>query len=136
MKYPLLNALEHCLIDAVCEVGVDLILAVQNDHLSSMLAFVGGLGKSFICLSCLFHPFYSILNLFRFPYFSPKMYFYFSSFLPSFFPSFPPSFIYSSIYSFIHFPLLFLIFFLIFFLSYFYPLHIIYHLSSCYVLYF
>ena len=45
VKYPLLCALEHCLVDAVCEVGVDLTLAVQNDHLSSMLAFVGGLGE-------------------------------------------------------------------------------------------
>ena len=45
VKVPLLNVLEHCLIDAVCEVGVDLSLAVQNDHLATMLAFVGGLGK-------------------------------------------------------------------------------------------
>ena len=45
VKLPLLTVLEHCLIDAVCEVGVDLSLAVQNDHLATMLAFVGGLGK-------------------------------------------------------------------------------------------
>jgi hypothetical protein len=44
IKVPLLRAMEHALIDAVCEVGVDLISAVQHDHLASMLAFVGGLG--------------------------------------------------------------------------------------------
>ena len=44
VKLPLLRALEHCLVDAVCEVGVDLHLAVNNDHLSPMLVFVAGLG--------------------------------------------------------------------------------------------
>ena len=44
VKLPLLRALEHCLVDAVCEVGVDLHLAVNHDHLSPMLAFVAGLG--------------------------------------------------------------------------------------------
>jgi hypothetical protein len=46
VKVPLLTVLEHCLIDAVCEVGVDLSLAVQNDHLATMIAFVGGLGNA------------------------------------------------------------------------------------------
>ena len=44
VKLPLLRALEHCLVDAVCEAGVDMHLAVNHDHLSPMLAFVAGLG--------------------------------------------------------------------------------------------
>eukprot|EP01038_Epipyxis_sp_PR26KG_P004105 gene4105-5855_t len=44
VKVPYLRALEHKLIDAVCEVGVDINKAVAHDHFSSMLAFVSGLG--------------------------------------------------------------------------------------------
>jgi transcription elongation factor SPT6 len=44
VKAPLLNALEKVLVGAVCDIGVDLNMSVSYDHLSSMLAFVGGLG--------------------------------------------------------------------------------------------
>jgi transcriptional accessory protein Tex/SPT6 len=44
VKLPLLRALEQCLVDAVCEAGVDMHLAVNHDHLSPLLAFVAGLG--------------------------------------------------------------------------------------------
>lgn len=44
MKSSLLRAMEQKLIDAVCEVGVDLNKAVANDHCGALLAFVGGLG--------------------------------------------------------------------------------------------
>ena len=40
-RAPLLRALEQCLVDAVCAVGVDLNKAVSHDHLSAPLAFVG-----------------------------------------------------------------------------------------------
>jgi transcription elongation factor SPT6 len=40
----LLRALETKLVDAVCDVGVDINKAVTFDHLSPMLAFVSGLG--------------------------------------------------------------------------------------------
>ena len=36
--------MEHCLVDAVCDVGVDIHKAINCDHISPMLAFVGGLG--------------------------------------------------------------------------------------------
>jgi transcription elongation factor SPT6 len=44
VRRQLLNALEQVLVDAVCDVGVDVNLAASNDHLYSMLAFVSGLG--------------------------------------------------------------------------------------------
>ena len=44
VKLPLLRALEHCLVDAVCEAGVDMLMAVNHDHLSPLLIFVAGLG--------------------------------------------------------------------------------------------
>lgn len=40
----LLNHLERVLCDAVCDMGVDLNLAVAHDHYAPLLAFVGGLG--------------------------------------------------------------------------------------------
>lgn len=40
-KLPLLRALESCLVDIVCEVGVDINMAVAHDHLAGPLAFVG-----------------------------------------------------------------------------------------------
>mmetsp|Transcript_22708 Transcript_22708/g.37888 ORF Transcript_22708/g.37888 Transcript_22708/m.37888 type:complete len:2014 (+) Transcript_22708:62-6103(+) len=40
----LLNALETRLVDAVCEVGVDINQVCTHDHLAPLLAFVGGLG--------------------------------------------------------------------------------------------
>ncbi len=40
----LLNALECRLVDAVCDVGVDINKACAYDHIAPMLAFVGGLG--------------------------------------------------------------------------------------------
>lgn len=40
----LLNALEYKLVDAVCEMGVDVNKACAYDHLAPLLAFVGGLG--------------------------------------------------------------------------------------------
>lgn len=40
----LLNALEYRLVDAVCEMGVDVNKACAYDHLAPLLAFVGGLG--------------------------------------------------------------------------------------------
>eukprot|EP01034_Spumella_vulgaris_P023707 gene23707-29953_t len=40
----LLHAMETKLVDAVCDVGVDINKAVTFDHLAPMLAFVGGLG--------------------------------------------------------------------------------------------
>jgi transcriptional accessory protein Tex/SPT6 len=40
----LLSSLERVLVNAVCDVGVDINGVLQYDHLSSMLAFVGGLG--------------------------------------------------------------------------------------------
>lgn len=40
----LLNALEYRLVDAVCEMGVDINKACAYDHLAPLLAFVGGLG--------------------------------------------------------------------------------------------
>jgi transcription elongation factor SPT6 len=43
-KQALLNALEQRLVDAVCDVGVDVNKACAYDHLAPMLAFVGGLG--------------------------------------------------------------------------------------------
>jgi transcriptional accessory protein Tex/SPT6 len=43
-KAPLIRALENCLVDAVCEVGVDINMAAAHDHLAAPLAFVGGLG--------------------------------------------------------------------------------------------
>lgn len=39
-----MRALERCLVDAVCDVGVDINRAVTHDHLAPMLAFVCGLG--------------------------------------------------------------------------------------------
>ena len=44
MKLPILKSLEHALVDAVCDSGVDINKAVSNDHLAPMLAFVCGLG--------------------------------------------------------------------------------------------
>ena len=44
VKRHLLNALERVLVDAVCDIGVDVNLAASNDHLCGMLAFVAGLG--------------------------------------------------------------------------------------------
>ena len=44
MKGALLRALEAKLVDAVCEVGVDINRAASQDHLSAMLGFVAGLG--------------------------------------------------------------------------------------------
>lgn len=44
MKGALLRALEAKLVDAVCEVGVDVNRAASHDHLGAMLAFVAGLG--------------------------------------------------------------------------------------------
>ena len=44
VKLPLLRALEQCLVDAVCEAGVDVLAAVNHDHLSPLLIFVAGLG--------------------------------------------------------------------------------------------
>ena len=43
-KVPLLRALERCLVNAVCDVGVDINMAVSHDHLAGPLAFVAGLG--------------------------------------------------------------------------------------------
>lgn len=43
-RLPLLKELERRLVDAVSDVGVDVNAAVAWDHLSSMLAFVPGLG--------------------------------------------------------------------------------------------
>ena len=43
-KVPLLRALERCLVNAVCDVGVDINMAVAHDHLAGPLAFVAGLG--------------------------------------------------------------------------------------------
>lgn len=40
----LLSALERRLVDAVCDVGVDVDRVVAFEHMSPMLAFVGGLG--------------------------------------------------------------------------------------------
>ena len=40
----LLTCLERALVGAVCDVGVDINAVNQHDHLSAMLAFVGGLG--------------------------------------------------------------------------------------------
>lgn len=40
-KAPLIRALENCLVDAVCEAGVDINMAAAHDHLASPLAFVG-----------------------------------------------------------------------------------------------
>lgn len=44
MESTVVNALERKLVDAVSEVGVDINKAVTFDHLSSMLAFIPGLG--------------------------------------------------------------------------------------------
>lgn len=44
LKLPVLRVLEQCLVDAVCEVGVDINRAVRFDHYAPILAFVGGLG--------------------------------------------------------------------------------------------
>ena len=44
LKSTLLNKLQQRLVDAVCDVGVDINVAVSHEHLSSMLSFVGGLG--------------------------------------------------------------------------------------------
>ena len=44
VRRQLLNALEQVLVDAVCDVGVDINLAASNDHLFAMLGFVAGLG--------------------------------------------------------------------------------------------
>jgi len=44
MQYTLLNALEYRLVDAVCDVGVNVNKACTYDHLAPLLAFVGGLG--------------------------------------------------------------------------------------------
>lgn len=44
VKLPLLRALERCLVDAVCDVGVDVNKAVAYDHIAPMLAFVAGMG--------------------------------------------------------------------------------------------
>ena len=70
--------------------------------------------------------FYSEFILF-FLFFAKYVFFFF--FLPSYLPSLLHSFIHLFIPLFIS-PSFF------YFLSYFYPLHIIYHLSSCHVLYF
>lgn len=43
-KQALLDAMKHRLVDAVCELGVDVNKACAYDHLAPMLAFVGGLG--------------------------------------------------------------------------------------------
>lgn len=43
-KAPMLRALENCLVDAVCDVGVDINMAVSHDHMAGPLAFVAGLG--------------------------------------------------------------------------------------------
>lgn len=40
----LLKGLEHCLVDIVNEVGVDINMAISHDHLAGQLAFVSGLG--------------------------------------------------------------------------------------------
>lgn len=37
----MLRALESCLVDSVCDVGVDINMAVSHDHLAGPLAFVG-----------------------------------------------------------------------------------------------
>jgi transcription elongation factor SPT6 len=44
LRRPLLQALERTLVDAVNEVGVDINMAVKYDHMTGMLAFIGGLG--------------------------------------------------------------------------------------------
>ena len=44
MRSQLLISLERVLVGAVCDIGVDINQANTHDHLSSMLAFVGGLG--------------------------------------------------------------------------------------------
>ena len=46
----LLRALERCLVDAVCDVGVDLNRCISYDHLTGMLPFVGGLGIIYIII--------------------------------------------------------------------------------------
>lgn len=43
-KTQLLTLLQQNLMDAVCEVGVDINLAISHAHLSPMLAFIAGLG--------------------------------------------------------------------------------------------
>jgi transcription elongation factor SPT6 len=43
-KVPLLRALERCLVNTVCDVGVDINMAVSHNHLAGPLAFVAGLG--------------------------------------------------------------------------------------------
>lgn len=43
-KLPLLRALERCLVDAVCDIGVDVNKAVAYDHIAPLLAFVSGMG--------------------------------------------------------------------------------------------
>ncbi len=44
VKLPLLRAAERSLVDAVCDVGVDINKAVIYDHIAPMLAFISGLG--------------------------------------------------------------------------------------------
>jgi len=44
IRSQLLTSLERALVNAVCDVGVDINAANQHEHLASMLAFVGGLG--------------------------------------------------------------------------------------------
>ena len=39
-----MNALEYRLVDAVCDVGVNVNKSCTYDHLAPLLAFVGGLG--------------------------------------------------------------------------------------------
>jgi len=43
-SFTTLRALERCLVDAVCETGVDLNRCLSQDHYQGMLTFVGGLG--------------------------------------------------------------------------------------------
>jgi transcription elongation factor SPT6 len=40
LRATLLEKLQYCLVDAVCDVGVDINLAVSHDHLASLLIFV------------------------------------------------------------------------------------------------
>ena len=44
IRSQLLTSLERALVNAVCDIGVDINQSNQHEHLASMLAFVGGLG--------------------------------------------------------------------------------------------
>ena len=44
LERKLLTALERQLVNAVCDVGVDINASIQHEHTAAMLAFVGGLG--------------------------------------------------------------------------------------------